>query len=386
MHSDKVSSTASEGRKSSKPIMEKRRRARINASLAELKSLLLEVMKKEGARQNKMEKADILEMTVKHLRQLQRQQFSALASSDPAIINKYRLGFNECASEVSKFLGSQDSMDAEVRAKLLNHLANVVVSTEGTSAQNVAPQPQVPTNSTVSPTSGNNNILQLSSTPISVQSSLPIQSVPTIICPPNTNGSCQPHFENKCNNIVNTNGGINLQVQTQYQTSDINNTMTINTPVQSFVGGQQMQFTKVVNGLQVLPTKMSSGDMALIIPANLIQGGTIPNYVIPVLSSSNVTPCQTTVSPVNISQSTMSTVPPKEIMAPSSVMTFPVNISANTSGINTDIIQMKPVFEQKSVESNQTSPTFSHQHRPGSVTNSYQNDSLQKLDNMWRPW
>ena len=32
---------------SSKPIMEKRRRARINASLCELKSLLLEVMKKE---------------------------------------------------------------------------------------------------------------------------------------------------------------------------------------------------------------------------------------------------------------------------------------------------------------------------------------------------
>lgn len=32
---------------SSKPIMEKRRRARINASLAELKSLLLEVIKKE---------------------------------------------------------------------------------------------------------------------------------------------------------------------------------------------------------------------------------------------------------------------------------------------------------------------------------------------------
>jgi hypothetical protein len=33
---------------SSKPIMEKRRRARINASLSELKSLLLEVMKKEA--------------------------------------------------------------------------------------------------------------------------------------------------------------------------------------------------------------------------------------------------------------------------------------------------------------------------------------------------
>ncbi|OWF35429.1 Transcription factor HES-1-A [Mizuhopecten yessoensis] len=128
MLSDKVSSTASESRKNSKPIMEKRRRARINASLAELKSLLLEVMKKEGARQNKMEKADILEITVRHLRTLQKQQFSALATSDPTLINKYRLGFNECASEVSSFLGSMEGPDTEVRSKLLSHLANCMVN------------------------------------------------------------------------------------------------------------------------------------------------------------------------------------------------------------------------------------------------------------------
>ncbi|KAL4671359.1 hypothetical protein H8959_004068 [Pygathrix nigripes] len=39
--------TASEHRKSSKPIMEKRRRARINESLSQLKTLILDALKKD---------------------------------------------------------------------------------------------------------------------------------------------------------------------------------------------------------------------------------------------------------------------------------------------------------------------------------------------------
>uniref|UniRef100_A0A8C9JXX8 Hes family bHLH transcription factor 1 n=1 Tax=Panthera tigris altaica TaxID=74533 RepID=A0A8C9JXX8_PANTA len=70
--------TASEHRKSSKPIMEKRRRARINESLSQLKTLILDALKKNesGSRHSKLEKADILEMTVKHLRNLQRAQMT----------------------------------------------------------------------------------------------------------------------------------------------------------------------------------------------------------------------------------------------------------------------------------------------------------------------
>ncbi|XP_067946659.1 transcription factor HES-4-A-like [Watersipora subatra] len=62
-------------RRIAKPIMEKKRRARINASLNELKTLLVEVLQKEGCRHSsKMEKADILEMAVRHLKNLQCQQ------------------------------------------------------------------------------------------------------------------------------------------------------------------------------------------------------------------------------------------------------------------------------------------------------------------------
>ena len=56
--------------------MEKRRRARINECLGELKQLLMDSLKKDGSGYSKLEKADILELTVKYLRNVQRQQVS----------------------------------------------------------------------------------------------------------------------------------------------------------------------------------------------------------------------------------------------------------------------------------------------------------------------
>ena len=52
-----------------KPLMEKRRRERINKSLTELKNILLEALKRDQSSCSKLEKADILEMTVKYLNQ-----------------------------------------------------------------------------------------------------------------------------------------------------------------------------------------------------------------------------------------------------------------------------------------------------------------------------
>eukprot|EP00058_Branchiostoma_floridae_P006235 XP_002591723.1 hypothetical protein BRAFLDRAFT_265744 [Branchiostoma floridae] len=116
-------SRPSEGRKSSKPIMEKRRRARINDSLNQLKTLILDALKKDSSRHSKLEKADILEMTVKHLRNLQRQHVAAAVSTDPNVLGQYRAGFNECMTEVSSFLGSASTVETEVHQRLLNHLA-----------------------------------------------------------------------------------------------------------------------------------------------------------------------------------------------------------------------------------------------------------------------
>ncbi|XP_036292371.1 transcription factor HES-4 isoform X2 [Pipistrellus kuhlii] len=110
-------------RKSSKPVMEKRRRARINESLAQLKALLLDALRKESARHSKLEKADILEMTVRHLRSLRRGPAAAAPRADAAVLSKYRAGFSECLAEVHRFLAACEDIPADVRSRLLGHLA-----------------------------------------------------------------------------------------------------------------------------------------------------------------------------------------------------------------------------------------------------------------------
>lgn len=115
--------SAAEHRKSSKPVMEKRRRARINESLAQLKTLILDALRKDSSRHSKLEKADILEMTVRHLQSLRRVQVTAALSADPAVLGKYRAGFNECLAEVNRFLASCEGVPADVRFRLLSHLA-----------------------------------------------------------------------------------------------------------------------------------------------------------------------------------------------------------------------------------------------------------------------
>ncbi|KAG8014014.1 Transcription factor HES-1-B [Nibea albiflora] len=160
--------TLSENRKSSKPIMEKRRRARINESLGQLKTLIMDALKKDSSRHSKLEKADILEMTVKHLRNLQRLQMTAAVNTDPSVLGKYRAGFSECVGEVTRFLSTCEGVNTEVRTRLLGHLAACVTqinavnfytphpAAPGLAGQNstqipAASAPQMPCKSGVSP-------------------------------------------------------------------------------------------------------------------------------------------------------------------------------------------------------------------------------------------
>ncbi|XP_067005673.2 transcription factor HES-1 [Anabrus simplex] len=124
----------SDGRRANKPLMEKRRRARINQSLAVLKTLILDSARLENTKHSKLEKADILELTVRHL---QRQR--TLSSS---VLSKYRAGFQECTREVSRFLESSDllsptssssssspappPLDPGLKQRLLRHLESCV--------------------------------------------------------------------------------------------------------------------------------------------------------------------------------------------------------------------------------------------------------------------
>lgn len=90
----------------------------------------------QPARHSKLEKADILEMTVKHLQNLQRQQITMSALTDPSVLNKFRAGFSECATEVGKFSG----LEPGVKRRLLQHLANCL---NQSSRQQEVPQVQV---------------------------------------------------------------------------------------------------------------------------------------------------------------------------------------------------------------------------------------------------
>ncbi|KAF2365877.1 Myc-type basic helix-loop-helix (bHLH) domain [Trinorchestia longiramus] len=113
-------------KKSSKPVMEKRRRARINNCLDELKSIIVDALNKDPSRHSKLEKADILEMTVKHLQQVQRQQLGSAVSRDPSVLHRFRGGFAECVQEVGRYVSRIDSVDNGVKQRLVKHLGQCV--------------------------------------------------------------------------------------------------------------------------------------------------------------------------------------------------------------------------------------------------------------------
>ncbi|XP_015233242.1 PREDICTED: transcription factor HES-3 [Cyprinodon variegatus] len=98
---------AKHGTKVSKPLMEKKRRARINQCLDELKSLL-ESYYSSSIRKRKLEKADILELTVTHLRNLQKIQNASVGASE---CRDYQLGFRSCLVNANEYLLLADQLN-----------------------------------------------------------------------------------------------------------------------------------------------------------------------------------------------------------------------------------------------------------------------------------
>ncbi|KAG5274544.1 hypothetical protein AALO_G00137470 [Alosa alosa] len=96
-----------------KPIVEKKRRDRINNCIEQLKDLLgPQLLNQQPG--SKLEKADILEMTVFLLRQ--QLQLETLPSSDAV-----HQGFSRCAQKVVYFL-SEDKVQTQSHGTVLNHV------------------------------------------------------------------------------------------------------------------------------------------------------------------------------------------------------------------------------------------------------------------------
>lgn len=115
-------------------MLERKRRARINRCLDELKELMSSALASEGENLTKLEKADVLELTVRHLHKLRERQALGLNSStsspsSPTSSNgqdKFRAGFTHCAAEVSRYLATSTGLDVTVGQRLLSHLGRCV--------------------------------------------------------------------------------------------------------------------------------------------------------------------------------------------------------------------------------------------------------------------
>lgn len=118
-------------RKWSKPIMEKRRRERINRSLEELKRLVLEAQNRDSSRYTKLEKADILEMTVRYLRSLRHHQRAVMTTTDPYMLLKHRAGYSACVAELSKNVIGDNSLEPDVKTQILSHLTGCHATQRG---------------------------------------------------------------------------------------------------------------------------------------------------------------------------------------------------------------------------------------------------------------
>ncbi|CAF4810518.1 unnamed protein product [Pieris macdunnoughi] len=109
-------------KKITKPLLERKRRARINRCLDELKDLMVGALEIDDDNLSKLEKADILELTVNHLTKLHRPK-------DPILeAKKFHAGFGQCAAEACRFIMSVPDLDSKVSQNLISHLSTLITA------------------------------------------------------------------------------------------------------------------------------------------------------------------------------------------------------------------------------------------------------------------
>ncbi|XP_018592056.1 transcription factor HES-2-like [Scleropages formosus] len=129
---------AIELRKTMKPLMEKRRRARINESLNHLKTLILPLTRKDKSRYSKLEKADVLEMTVRFLKDLTHAPIKSPSDS-------YREGYKACLQRVSTLLPKTNLLDADTSRRLNEYIQQAMTPCQSCncSGETSRPAPQM---------------------------------------------------------------------------------------------------------------------------------------------------------------------------------------------------------------------------------------------------
>ncbi|KAH9510334.1 hypothetical protein Btru_042804 [Bulinus truncatus] len=115
-------------RKGKKLLAEKKRRARINNCLVQIRNLVCEGDNDKDTDLDKMEKAEILEKTLEVLTKLRHDyggsqtSRSSTVSARKAMAVRYASGFSSCAEESIRYIQSSRLVPMEVKVQLQNHL------------------------------------------------------------------------------------------------------------------------------------------------------------------------------------------------------------------------------------------------------------------------
>ncbi|CAO1400701.1 unnamed protein product [Diamesa tonsa] len=177
-------------RKKRRGVIEKKRRDRINSSLTELKRLVPSAFEKQGSA--KLEKAEILQLTVDHLKILHSKGIDSIGFDPQRFAMDYHIiGFRECASEVARYMISVEGMDIQdpMRLRLMSHLQCFVA------------QRELSVKTSGTPGSTNTNWQNSYQPNYSTQS---YQSYPTPQITPNNQQHAQQHHQNSFNSSYMT--------------------------------------------------------------------------------------------------------------------------------------------------------------------------------------
>ncbi|XP_077147240.1 transcription cofactor HES-6-like [Ranitomeya variabilis] len=115
-----------DSRQTRKPLVEKRRRARINESLQELRGILA-----DNEFQSKMENAEVLELTVKRVQRILQSRSAESDRLQREASERFAAGYIQCMHEVHTFVSSCPGIDSGLAADLLNHLLESMPLNEG---------------------------------------------------------------------------------------------------------------------------------------------------------------------------------------------------------------------------------------------------------------
>ncbi|XDV31757.1 hypothetical protein PO909_002717 [Leuciscus waleckii] len=104
-------------RKTRKPIVEKKRRARINESLQDLRTLLT-----DNDLQTKIENAEVLELTVRRVENILQNRSQEAEAVNQEASERFAAGYIQCMHEVHTFVSTCPGIDSKLTSELLNHL------------------------------------------------------------------------------------------------------------------------------------------------------------------------------------------------------------------------------------------------------------------------